>query len=106
MVHKSVIETGLKLPRSGFVHHHLTGFSPTGDISWLFMNNDALQNLRLLQRSGRYQGSEKPPMCENNHNRPNLAGITVFVVRWGCPKHIGNNFVGFDNWMYLYINTR
>jgi len=43
------------------------------------------------QRCCRYQGPEKPPICENNHNKPNLVGMMVFVVPWGCAKHIGKN---------------
>ena len=43
-------------------------------------------------------------MGENNHNRPNIAGITIFVVRWGYPKRIGNKSDEFDNWFYLNIS--
>ena len=35
-----------------------------------------------VQRSCRYQGSEKPPMYENNHNRPKVAKLAVPMVRW------------------------
>jgi len=42
-------------------------------------------------------------MCENNHNRPNLALIAVLVVPSWLPKHISNNFIEFDNWFYLNI---
>jgi len=52
-----------------------------------------------------YQGPENLPVCENNHNRQNLAGITVFVVLWGCPKRIGNNSDEFDNWFYLNLSV-
>jgi len=46
-----------------------------------------------LQQKQRYQAGENLLMCENNHIRPNLAGIIGSVVRWGYPKRIGNNNV-------------
>jgi len=51
-----------------------------------------------LQQKQRYQAVKNLPMCENNHKRPNLAGIAVFMVRWGCPEDIGNNFGKIDNY--------
>jgi len=41
-------------------------------------------------------------MCENNHNRPNLAFIGSSVVSWEYPDGIGNNSVEFDNWTSLH----
>jgi len=46
-----------------------------------------------LQRPCKYQGPEKPPMCENNHNESKVAKLGVPVVHWGCPKRIGNNAI-------------
>jgi len=50
-----------------------------------------LSNARYLQQKQRNQAVEKLPMFENNHKPPNLAGMTVYVVRWGCPKRISND---------------
>jgi len=63
-----------------------------------------MQMSGTLQRFGRYQGPEKLPMCENNCNESNLAKLAVSMVRWGCPKHIGNNSDGFDNWYCLNLS--
>jgi len=42
-----------------------------------------------LNRGCRYRGPQKPPMCENNHNVPNLAKIDLYVVPSLLPKNIG-----------------
>ena len=38
----------------------------------------------------RYQARHFPEIRKNNHSGPNLASITVPVVRSRCLKHIGN----------------
>ena len=38
-------------------------------------------DLRYLQQKQRYQTPEILPVCENNHNRPNLVFIGLSVVR-------------------------
>jgi len=57
-----------------------------------------------LQNSGKYQESENIPVCDYYRNEPNLAGMTVLVVRWRCPKRIGNISSEFDNWFYLNLS--
>ena len=37
---------------------------------------------RCLQQNGRYQAPKILPVCENNHNRPNLVFIGRSVVSW------------------------
>jgi len=43
------------------------------------------------------QAPKKPPMRENNRNESNLAMMSLFTVRWGYSKRIGNNLIGSDN---------
>ena len=35
-----------------------------------------------LQQKNRYQTPNNLPVCENNHNRPNLASIGPYMVPW------------------------
>jgi hypothetical protein len=48
-------------------------------------------NPQFPHRCCKYQDPEKPQVCENNRNLPNLVGMTVFVVSWGFPESIGND---------------
>jgi len=57
-------------------------YKGTSVLFYLISINLTIQSWGYLQRSCRYQGPENMPMCENNHNGPNLAIMASFVVRW------------------------
>jgi len=50
----------------------------------------SLDHLEYLQQNGRYQPPQILPVCENNHNRPNLVFIASAMLPWGWPYGIGN----------------
>lgn len=50
----------------------------------------AMTDKYKFNQFGRYQTSKILPVCEYNHNRPNLVFIASAMLPWTLPYGIGN----------------